>query len=91
LIKDFKDSIQTDLGPIEVGQLLCLRTKLDPQNIAYGNFPENIFKLGRVHDQVLGNTSILQVDFKILRAYVDRFNEGEWPRIQESPKGLLDP
>ena len=60
LIKDFKKSVQTDLGPVEIGQLLCLRTKLDPQNIAYGSFPENIFKLGRVHDPVLGNTSILR-------------------------------
>lgn len=91
LIKDYKESVQTDLGPIEIGQLLCLRTKLDPQNIAYGNFPENIFKLGRVNDRVLGSTSILQVDFKILRDYVDRFNQGEWPRIQKGPKGLLDP
>jgi len=91
LIGDFKKAVQTDLGPVEIGQLLCLRTKLDPKNIAYGNFPDYLFKLGRVHDPVLGNTSILQVDFKILRSYVDRFNDGEWPRMQESPKGILDP
>jgi anionic cell wall polymer biosynthesis LytR-Cps2A-Psr (LCP) family protein len=91
LIDDFKKSVQTDLGPIEIGQLLCLRTKLDPQNIAYGNFPENIFKLGRVNDPVLGNTSILQVDFNILRGYVENFNQGDWPKLQQNPKGLLDP
>lgn len=91
LIGDFKTSVQTDLGPVEIGQLLCLRTKLDPQNIAYGSFPEKLFKLGRIHDPVLGNTSFLQVEFKILRSYVDRFNQGEWPRMQESPKGILDP
>jgi polyisoprenyl-teichoic acid--peptidoglycan teichoic acid transferase len=91
LIKDFRDSVQTDLGPVEVAQLLCLRTKLDPRNIVYGSFPQNIFKLGRVHDPVLGNTSILQVDFKILRSYVKQFNEGDWPKIREDPKGLLDP
>jgi LCP family protein required for cell wall assembly len=91
LIKEFKQSVQTDLGPFEIGQLLCLRTRLDPQNIAYGSFPENIFKLGRVNDPVLGNTSILQVDFSILRSYVDRFNQGDWPKIRESPKGILDP
>jgi hypothetical protein len=91
LIKDFKKSVQTNLGLVEIGQLLCLRTKLDLQNIAYGNFPDHLFKLGRVHDPILGNTSILQVDFRTLRSYVDRFNEGEWPRMHESPKGILDP
>jgi LCP family protein required for cell wall assembly len=91
LIGSFKKSVQTDLGPVEITQLLCLRTKLDPQNIAYGNLPENLFKLGRVDDPVLGNTSILRVDFKILRAYVDRFNQGDWPRIKEGPQGILDP
>jgi LCP family protein required for cell wall assembly len=91
LIHDFKKSIQTDMSPLDIGQLLCLRTKLDPQNIAYGSFPENIFTLGRVHDPVLGNTSILQVDFRILREYVGRFNQGDWPKIQESPRGILDP
>lgn len=91
LITDFKKSVQTDLGPVEIGQLLCLRKKLDPQTIAYGSFPEKLFKPGRVHDPVLGNTSILRVDFKILRTYVARFNQGKWPRIQESPKGILDP
>jgi len=91
LISSFKKSVQTDLGPVEIAQLLCLRAKLDPQNIAYGNFPENLFKLGRVNDPVLGNTSILRVDFDVLRAYVDRFNQGEWPKLQEDPKGILDP
>jgi LCP family protein required for cell wall assembly len=91
LIRSFKKSVQTDLGPVEIAQLLCLRAKLDPQNIAYGNFPENLFKLGRVNDPVLGNTSILRVDFNVLRAYVDRFNQGDWPKLQEDPKGILDP
>ncbi len=91
LIKDFKGSVQTDLSPLEISQLLCLRTKLDPQNVAYSNFPQNLFNLGRVNDPVLGNTSILQVDFDVLRAYVNRFNQGDWPRIKNDPKGSLDP
>jgi len=91
LISSFKKSVQTNLGPAEITQLLCLRTKLDPQNIVYGTLPESLFKLGRVQDPVLGNTSILRVDFKVLRAYVDRFNQGEWPKLQEAPKGILDP
>jgi polyisoprenyl-teichoic acid--peptidoglycan teichoic acid transferase len=91
LFQDFKKSVQTNMTPLDMGELLCLRTRLDPQNIAYGSFPQNLFKLGRVNDPVLGYTSILQVDFKVLRSYVDRFNQGDWPRIQKDPKGVLDP
>jgi LCP family protein required for cell wall assembly len=91
LISTFQKSVQTDLGPVEITQLLCLRTKLDPQNIVYGNLPESLFKLGRVHDPVLGYTSILRVDFRVLRAYVDRFNQGDWPVLQKRPRGILDP
>lgn len=91
LIASFGDAVQTDLGPAEVTQLLCLWRKLDPQNIAYGNFPGTLFTNGRVHDQVLGNTSILEVDFEILKTYVQNFNDGNWPKLEAVPRGALDP
>jgi LCP family protein required for cell wall assembly len=91
LIQTFRESVQTDLGPAEFAQLLCLRTKLDQQNILYGNFPATLFKNGRVNDPVLGNTSILEADFNVLRQYVNRFNQGDWPRKHADPPGLLDP
>jgi anionic cell wall polymer biosynthesis LytR-Cps2A-Psr (LCP) family protein len=91
LIEAFNEAVQTDLGPGEITQLLCLRTRLDTQNIAFGNFPENLFENGRVQDPVLGNTSILKVDFDVLRAYVQRFNSGNWPRGQQSPRDTILP
>jgi LCP family protein required for cell wall assembly len=91
LIHTFQDSVQTDLGPAEFAQLLCLRTKLDQQNILFGNFPERLFKNGRVHDPVLGSTSILEADFGALQEYVNRFNQGDWPRKPGNPPSLLDP
>lgn len=47
LIRSFEDSIQTDLGPREFGQLLCLRRSLDPQRIDFLSFPEPLFKSAR--------------------------------------------
>ena len=91
LIETFSEAVQTDLGPAEIAQLLCLRTRLDMQNIQFGNFPENLFENGRVQDPVLGNTSILKVDFDLLRAYVQRFNSGNWPRGQQSPRDTILP
>ena len=48
--------------------------------VKFDNFPEDLFQNGRVQDPVLGNTSILEVDFDVLKAYVNDFNEGNWPQ-----------
>lgn len=91
LIESFQDSVQTDLGPVELGQMLCLRARLDRPNIEIGNFPENLFENGRVRDPVLGNTSILEANFEELRKYVRSFNNGTWPRSQDNPRDIVDP
>jgi len=74
----FSDSVQTDLGPVDVGQLVCLSSMLDEQKIEYLNFPDELFKSARVQDPVLGYTSVWDVDFDILRTYVQKFEEGTW-------------
>jgi LCP family protein required for cell wall assembly len=91
LIKDFSDSVQTDLGPMEIGQLLCLRTRLDPQKIGFVSFPGNLFKNGRVRDPVLGNTSILEADFGVLTDYVQRFKDGLWREPEEPVREEINP
>lgn len=91
LIESFHDSVQTDIGPVEIGQLLCLRARLDEPTIEVGSFPENLFENGRVRDPVLGNTSILEVDFDELRKYVRSFNNGTWPESQDDPRDKIEP
>ena len=84
LIESFEESLQTDLGPIELGQLLCLRNKIDTEKIDFLSFPEPLFKNERVRDRVLGNTSILDADFEVLADYVKRFSEGSWREPEEN-------
>jgi LCP family protein required for cell wall assembly len=91
LIESFSDSVQTDLGPVEIGQLLCLRARLDVQKIEFGSFPESLFENGRVQDPVLGNTSILKVNFDDLKRYVQSFNNGTWPKSQQNPRDKISP
>jgi hypothetical protein len=74
----FRGSIQTDLGPLDVGHLVCLSSMLDMQKIEYLNFPDELFKSARVQDPVLGNTSVWDVDFDILKTYVQKFEDGTW-------------
>jgi LCP family protein required for cell wall assembly len=78
----YHSSVQTDLGPAEIAQLICLASMLTPEKILAVNFPENIFTGTRVNDPVLGRTFVWEVDFALLRTYVEYFNQGTWP---ESP------
>jgi len=78
IIEAFITSIQTDLTETEIAQLLCLAPMLDSEKIQTVNFPEELFKTKRVNDPILGNTSVLDVDFAILSKYVEEFNKGSW-------------
>jgi LCP family protein required for cell wall assembly len=82
LIDSFKDNIQTDFTPEQLGQLACLGTKLPLDNITFVSFPQDLFKETRVYDPVFKkNVFIWDVDFNILRDYVARFNAGLWPGL----------
>ena len=91
LIRSFDDSVQTDLGPTEIGQLLCLRRKMDSQQIDYLSFPESLFENERVRDPVLGSTSILAADFEVLEDYVQRFKDGLWRKPEEHLRDEVTP
>jgi LCP family protein required for cell wall assembly len=85
LIDAFNGSLQTNLGQAEIAQLLCLTALLDKQKTEMANFPEELFTGTRVQDPVLGNTFVWQVDFDLLRGYVDDFYTGTWPESDPSP------
>jgi len=87
LIASFKASIQTDLRSQEIRRLLCLRTKLDGEQIDLLSFPETLFKNERIRDPVLGNTAILDADFKVLTEYVEKFRNGTW---REPPEHIRE-
>ena len=79
----FRSSIQTDLAPLDVGHLVCLSSVLDKQKIEYLSFPDELFKNGRVQDPILGYTSIWDVDFDVLKTYVQKFEDGTWSDIKK--------
>jgi LCP family protein required for cell wall assembly len=91
LIEAFDDSVQTDLGPVEIGQLLCMRNRFTTHEIEFLSFPEDLFESARVRDPVLGNTSILDADFEVLSDYVQEFNDGLWGQPEEHLREIIDP
>ncbi len=90
LINSFRDNIITDFTPAQLGQLACLGTRLPPQNIQFASFPQELFKQTRMLDPVFDKrVFIWDVDFNILRDYVDRFQAGTWP-VPSLPSASTD-
>jgi LCP family protein required for cell wall assembly len=79
LIESLYRGVQTDLDANEIAQLLCLGSKLKTSDIRALDFPQDLFTGTRVQDPVLGYTFVWDVDFGVLRQYVQDFNEGSWP------------
>jgi LCP family protein required for cell wall assembly len=87
LIQSFQDAIQTDLSPAQLGQLACIGTQIQPGNIVFANFPEDLFTQSRQLDPVFGKSVFIwDVDFDVLREYITKFNEGSWPPISGTPE-----
>lgn len=80
VIEAFYSSVQTDLGADDLTKLLCLGSKIDPERIQSVDFPAELFTPSRIQDPVLGYTFIWDVDFNMLRAYVQYFDKGAWPK-----------
>ena len=84
LIRSFQGAIQTDLSPQQLTQLACIGTKIPSGNIVFASFPAEHFRQTRQHDPVFGkNVFVWDVDYKILRSYINLFNNGAWPPAQE--------
>jgi len=80
LIQSFNGAVQTSLSPEELSQLACLGTQIEPQNIIFTSFPQQLFEQDRVYDPVFEkNVFVWNVDYNILREYIQRFNSGNWP------------
>jgi len=90
-VEALRGSTQTDRGPAEASQLLCLAAMLEPQKIEFVSFPETLFKSERVQDRVLGNTSILTANFDVLKTYLQKFKDGAWLEPDENLPDPINP
>ena len=80
IVEAFYGSVQTDLTADDIARLLCLGSLVKADKVVAVDFPANMFTGTRVQDPVLGYTFVWDVDFKMLRAYVQYFNQGTWPQ-----------
>ncbi len=80
IIADFNQSVQTNLSPSDISELVCLAQSLTSDNVTTVAFPDDMFASAHTYDpyrQV--NTFTLDVDFSQMRAYVADFMNGIWP------------
>jgi len=80
LIQSFQGAVQTSLSPEELSQLGCLSIQVEPQNIILTSFPQEYFEQGRTYDPVFKKSVFTwDVDYDILRDYIQKFTSGDWP------------
>ncbi len=80
LIADFSNSVQTDLSPNEISQLVCLAKTVSSDNITTVAFPDNTFASASTYDPYRKvYTFTLDADFNQIRTYVADFMNGIWP------------
>ena len=80
LVQTFRSYVQTDFSPEQINQLACLATQMKGTDVIFADIPMENFSVGRQFDPQLGaTTSVLEMDFDVLRDYIDRFQQGTWP------------
>ncbi|HUH97903.1 MAG TPA: LCP family protein [Anaerolineales bacterium] len=79
IVSAFYGSAETDLTPTEINRLTCVVRKLPKGNVEFLSWPPGMFTGTRIHDPVLGNTFIWDVNNDLIRDYVAAFNNGQWP------------
>lgn len=80
IIADFSNSVQTDLSPNEISQLVCLAKSLTSDKITTVAFPDTMFASADTYDPYRKvYTYTLDADFNQIRQYVVDFMNGIWP------------
>jgi LCP family protein required for cell wall assembly len=88
MIEAFSGRVLTDLSPAQMSQLACLLPKLGDGGILFASFPQELFERSSVWDPYSNiHTFSWDVDYDILRDYIDQFLAGEWPLPSDDEDG----
>jgi LCP family protein required for cell wall assembly len=80
LVAQFAGSVQTDLSPNDITQLICIGQALTQNNTEIVAFPDDMFISGRTYDPYREvNTFTLSVDIDQFRESIADFMNGSWP------------
>jgi LCP family protein required for cell wall assembly len=89
MISAFSGRVLTDMSPEDLSHLACLAPKLTQENLVFASFPQENLVPGRVNVPGTNNyTFVWDVDFDLLRDYIDRFLAGTWPEKSSDDGGM---
>ena len=92
MVEAFSGRVLTDLSPAQMSQLACLLPKLGDDGILFASFPQELFERSSTWDPYSNiYTFMWDVDFDIMREYIDQFLAGEWPLPSDDGDGMSCP
>jgi len=90
LIDALIGTIQTDLSPAQISQLMCVLPKLSDDDLQFIRFPDEKMVQGRVYDPNLGNTTFVwDIPIEDIRQFVRDFENDAIP--VKSSGGMMCP
>jgi len=80
LLLILKDTVLTDLSPNQISSMVCLVKKMDSTDLSFAEIPDSYYVQSRIYDpDVHANVFIWNIDFNVIRSYVNDFQSGLWP------------
>ena len=80
LLQAVNGTILTDLSPNQINSMVCLVKKMDRADLSFAEIPNSYYAQSSIYDPAMHQTVwIWNIDFNIIRQYVNGFQSGRWP------------
>lgn len=80
LIKLLQKTVLTDLSPQQINTLYCLAQEMDLDDLVFAEIPEEYYVSSwRYFDYMHQDINYFEIDFSVIRSYVEVFQNGTWP------------
>jgi LCP family protein required for cell wall assembly len=79
-IQILRATLRTDLSPEQINNLVCLIQKMDSSELVFAEIPTEFYKQSTIYSPDMHqDIFIWEIDFNIIRYYVNEFQNGQWP------------
>ncbi len=80
LLQILKDTVLTDLSPNQINSTVCLVKNMDSTDLSFAEIPDSYYVQSKIYNpDIHQNVFIWDIDFNVIRSYVNDFQSGLWP------------
>jgi LCP family protein required for cell wall assembly len=80
LLQILKDTVLTDLTPRQIGNMICLVSKMNRSDLGFTAIPKSDYVESTIYDpQIQNQTFIWKIDFDVFRSFISQFINGQVP------------